>query len=217
MFTRLYASGTRTVRGLEALSLSVPPTPGESIVKRAGNTGLFCLAEVFNAKGYDSEFLYGGYGAFDDMNAFFAGNGYGVHDRTEIADKDIHHANVWGVADEDLYTLALSRFDRAHAAAQAVLRAPDDDVEPSSVHVPGRTRSVAAEATHQRGAVHRLGDRRFPGARAQARVVRGHGVRLHRRPLRDERRQGGAAGVPLSHSVVGVRAGACRAGARSMA
>lgn len=118
VFTRLYASGTRTVRGLEALSLSVPPTPGESIVKRPGNTGLFSLAEVFNAKGYDSEFLYGGYGAFDDMNAFFAGNGYGVHDRTEIAAKDIHHENVWGVADEDLYTLALNRFDQAHAAGK---------------------------------------------------------------------------------------------------
>jgi phosphoglycerol transferase MdoB-like AlkP superfamily enzyme len=79
---------------------------------------LFSLAEVFNAKGYDSEFLYGGYGAFDDMNAFFAGNGYGVHDRTEIADKDIHHENVWGVADEDLYTLTLDRFDRAYASGK---------------------------------------------------------------------------------------------------
>jgi len=118
VFTRLYASGTRTVRGLEALSLSVPPTPGESIVKRPGNAGLFSLAEVFNAKGYDSEFLYGGYGAFDEMNAFFAGNGYGVHDRTEIPDAQIHHENVWGVADEDLYTLALSRFDKAHAAGK---------------------------------------------------------------------------------------------------
>src|SRR5690606_29064098 len=29
----LWATGTRTVRGLEALSLSVPPTPGESIVR----------------------------------------------------------------------------------------------------------------------------------------------------------------------------------------
>lgn len=115
VFTHLYASGTRTVRGLEALSLSVPPTPGESIVKRPNNTGLFSLAQVFNTKGYDSEFLYGGYGAFDNMNAFFAGNGYGVHDRTEIPDNQIHHENVWGVADEDLYTLALRRFDSAHA------------------------------------------------------------------------------------------------------
>jgi len=118
VFSRLYASGTRTVRGLEALALSVPPTPGESIVKRPGNEGLFSMATVFNAHGYDSEFLYGGYGAFDNMNYFFGHNGYAVHDRTEIPDGAIHHENIWGVADEDLYTMALSRFDKADAAGR---------------------------------------------------------------------------------------------------
>ncbi len=118
VFGNLYASGTRTVRGLEALALSVPPTPGESIVKREHNTGLFSLADVFNAKGYVSQFLYGGYGAFDNMNAFFGGNGYEVHDRTGIPDKAIHHENIWGVADEDLYTLAMGVFDRDHAAGK---------------------------------------------------------------------------------------------------
>jgi CheY-like chemotaxis protein len=49
VFTQLYATGTRTVRGLEALSLSVPPTPGESIVKRPGNENLFSLASIFCA------------------------------------------------------------------------------------------------------------------------------------------------------------------------
>lgn len=114
MFTDLYATGTRTVRGLEALALSVPPTPGESIVKREHNEGLFSLADVFNAKGYRSMFLYGGYGAFDNMNYFFGHNGYEVHDRTEIPKERIHHANIWGVADEDLYTMALDRFDSAY-------------------------------------------------------------------------------------------------------
>lgn len=118
VFTRLYASGTRTVRGLEALSLSVPPTPGESIVKRPHNEGLFSLASIFNAHGYRSEFLYGGYGAFDNMNYFFGHNGYAVHDRREIPGSAIHHENVWGVADEDLYTMALARFDEAHAAGR---------------------------------------------------------------------------------------------------
>ena len=33
MFTNLYATGNRTVRGLEALTLNIPPTAGESIVK----------------------------------------------------------------------------------------------------------------------------------------------------------------------------------------
>jgi len=112
VFTKLFASGTRTVRGLEALALSVPPTPGESIVKRPGNEGLFSLAEVFNSKGYSSTFLYGGYGAFDNMNYFFGHNGYAVADRSDIPSDRIHQANIWGVADEDLYSLAIDTFDR---------------------------------------------------------------------------------------------------------
>ena len=96
-------TGTRTVRGLEALSLSIPPTPGESIIKRKANEGLFSLADVFNEKGYKSEFIYGGYGYFDNMNYYFAQNGYEAVDRNVIAKKDIHTENVWGVADEDLF------------------------------------------------------------------------------------------------------------------
>jgi phosphoglycerol transferase MdoB-like AlkP superfamily enzyme len=114
-FTQLYANGTRTVRGLEALSLSVPPTPGESIVKRPGNENLNSLADVFNAKGYTSEFVYGGYGYFDNMNHFFGSNGYTAVDRNVIDDKDIHAENVWGVADEDLFTLVMKRMDESYA------------------------------------------------------------------------------------------------------
>ncbi|URX63883.1 LTA synthase family protein [Luteibacter anthropi] len=114
-FTQMYANGTRTVRGLEALALSVPPTPGESIVKRPDNENLWSLADVFNAKGYVSEFVYGGYGYFDNMNHFFASNGYAAVDRNVIDSKDIHAENVWGVADEDLYTLVIKRMDAAYA------------------------------------------------------------------------------------------------------
>lgn len=111
LFTDVLATGTRTVRGLEALSLSVPPAPGESIVRRQHNEGLATLGEVFRRKGYHTYFLYGGYGAFDDMNRFFGHNGYDVYDRTDIPDHEIHHENVWGVADEDLYTMAMKHFD----------------------------------------------------------------------------------------------------------
>lgn len=118
VFTDLWATGTRTVRGLEALSLSVPPTPGESIVKRERNEGLYTLGQVFRDKGYHAMFLYGGYGAFDNMNYFFGHNGYDVHDRTEIPSAQIHHENVWGVADEDLYTMAMRHFDADAAAGR---------------------------------------------------------------------------------------------------
>jgi len=118
LFTRTYATGTRTVRGLEALALSVPPTPGQSIVRRPDNAGLSSLATVFNAKGYDSLFLYGGYGWFDNMNAFFGANGYRVVDRTAIPREAVHFENVWGVADEDLYDAAVREFDASHAAGK---------------------------------------------------------------------------------------------------
>ncbi|HET6545234.1 MAG TPA: LTA synthase family protein, partial [Rhodanobacteraceae bacterium] len=115
-FTRLYANGTRTVRGLEALTLSVPPTPGDSLVRQSHNENLFSLAGIFNDRGYTSEFVYGGYGYFDNMNYFFDHNGYKSIDRNDIArDATIHSENVWGVADEDLYTLAMRRMDAIHA------------------------------------------------------------------------------------------------------
>ncbi|WP_199099594.1 LTA synthase family protein [Dyella sp. ASV21] len=115
-FDNLYANGTRTVRGLEALSLSVPPTPGDSIVKAHNNENLFSVADVFNDRGYQSDFVYGGYGYFDNMNYFFSHNGYRAVDRNDIAKGEtIHHENVWGVADEDLYTLALKQMDEANA------------------------------------------------------------------------------------------------------
>ncbi|AJE02458.1 LTA synthase family protein [Geobacter pickeringii] len=102
-FTHLYASGTRTVRGLEALSLSIPPLPGTSIVKRPDNGGFRSWGEVMREKGYDTRFIYAGYGYFDNMNAFFAGNGCDIVDRTNFAKDEITFANVWGVCDEDLF------------------------------------------------------------------------------------------------------------------
>jgi phosphoglycerol transferase MdoB-like AlkP superfamily enzyme len=114
-FDNLYANGTRTVRGLEALSLSVPPTPGDSLIREKHNENLFSLADVFNDRGYQSDFVYGGYGYFDNMNYFFSHNGYRTVDRGDIPkDAPIHSQNVWGVSDEDLYTLALQQMDDIH-------------------------------------------------------------------------------------------------------
>lgn len=111
LFTQLYATGTRTVRGLEALSLSVPPTPGNSIVKRPHNEHLYTLGSVFADKGYAPLYVYGGYSYFDNMQGFYEGNGYRVADRTQLADAEIHFQNIWGVSDEDLFTLALREID----------------------------------------------------------------------------------------------------------
>ncbi|MEO8804282.1 MAG: LTA synthase family protein [Rudaea sp.] len=118
-FEHMYANGTRTVRGLEAVTLSVPPAPGDSLVKEKHNENLFSLGSVFNQHGYVSEFAYGGYGYFDNMNYFFAHNGYKNVDRRDVpSDATIHSENVWGMADEDLYTLAMTQMDEIHAASK---------------------------------------------------------------------------------------------------
>jgi phosphoglycerol transferase MdoB-like AlkP superfamily enzyme len=116
-FANAYATGNRTVRGLEALSLALPPTPGQSIVRRPHNEHLFSLGAVLEDLGYDVYFAYGGYGYFDNMNAFFAHNDYHVFDRTDMAPERIGFANVWGVADEYLFDEVLRVLD--HAAEKA--------------------------------------------------------------------------------------------------
>jgi len=114
-FSRVYATGNRTVRGLEALSLSLPPTPGQSIVRRPGNENLFSLGSVFKHKGYGAIFAYGGYGYFDNMNDYFSANHLRAVDRRNIPASRIEFENVWGVADEHLYDQAIEEIDREKA------------------------------------------------------------------------------------------------------
>ena len=118
LFTRLYATGTRTVRGLEATSLGTPPIPGQAIVRRPDNDHLATLGEILTRQGFDSFFFYGGYGYFDNMNAYFAGNSHRVVDRTRIPKEAIGFENVWGVADEYLFDQALKQLDEVHAGGQ---------------------------------------------------------------------------------------------------
>lgn len=121
-FNNFYATGTRTDRGLEAITLSIPPTPGRSIVKRIGReSGYGSLGQQLAAVGYDPVFVYGGRGYFDNMNAFFSGNGYRIVDQSSVDESEISFKNAWGMADEDLYKQALKLADADHAKQQPFL------------------------------------------------------------------------------------------------
>lgn len=101
LFTNLYASGNRTVRGMEGVLASFPPLPGDSIVKRHLSDNVSTLARTLKKENYQTVFLYGGRGVFDGMRSFNIRNGY---DRF-IEQKDFSNPSfttVWGVADEDL-------------------------------------------------------------------------------------------------------------------
>jgi phosphoglycerol transferase MdoB-like AlkP superfamily enzyme len=115
-FPHTYASGTRTVRGLEALTASFPPIPTVSILRRPGNENIATWGAVMRQLGYHTSFLYGGYGYFDNMNYFYANNGFEVLDR-EAIDK-IRFENIWGVSDEDLFDRSIAHFDALHAKGE---------------------------------------------------------------------------------------------------
>jgi len=113
-FEHFYASGTRTVRGLEALSLAIPPTPGQSIVRRPGNEDMFTMGNVLKDKGYDVRYVYGGNSFFDNMGYFFSHNGYQVIDQRDIPKDRIHHTTAWGVADEDAFSILMDECDESY-------------------------------------------------------------------------------------------------------
>ena len=112
VFDSLFAAGNRTVRGLEALSLCLPPSAGESIIKRKANRmGNLSVGSVLSRLGYKSQFIYGGDSYFDNMGDFFSHNGYEVIDRKNIPDNQVTFANIWGVCDEDIFRKSLQVFD----------------------------------------------------------------------------------------------------------
>lgn len=117
-FTQLYASGTRTVRGMEALTTSLAPVPPESVVKRTGNENLFNLSTIMRKQGYAPSFIYGGYGTFDDMNSYYKANGWRVLDRTDMPKPKF--ATIWGISDEELFDNALADFDKQVARGEPI-------------------------------------------------------------------------------------------------
>jgi phosphoglycerol transferase MdoB-like AlkP superfamily enzyme len=119
-FASVYATGTRTVRGLEAVSLGTPPVPGQAIVRRPGNAHLSTLGELLEHQGFATSFVYGGYGYFDNMNAYFNANDYRVVDRTDFSQASIVFENIWGVADESLFANVLDVIDRGAATGKPV-------------------------------------------------------------------------------------------------
>ena len=117
LFTNLYASGNRTVRGMEGVLSSFPPLPGESIVKRQFSDNVETIARVLKRDGYTTAFLYGGRGVFDGMRSFAVRNGYDKF----VEQKQIEHptfTTVWGVCDEDLFARSVEEFKNLSQGGQ---------------------------------------------------------------------------------------------------
>ncbi|MFH2064944.1 MAG: LTA synthase family protein [Pseudomonadota bacterium] len=111
-FNRLYATGTRSVRGIEALITGFLPTPGRSVVKLGKSQhNFFSIASLLSSNGYHTQFIYGGESNFDNMKGFFLGNGF--QQVIDLQDYDNpNFKSTWGVSDGDLFKKAHDFFSQ---------------------------------------------------------------------------------------------------------
>ena len=112
LFTNLYCTGTRSVRGIEAVITGFLPSPSESVVKLSNSqTGFFTLAAALKEKGYHTSFIYGGMANFDNMASFFNGNGFeDIIDEPDFSNDKTALHGTWGYSDEDLAVKANTYF-----------------------------------------------------------------------------------------------------------
>lgn len=117
-FTQLYATGTRSVRGIEAVVTGFAPTPADSTVKLdLSQKGFFTLADLLSRMGYNTEFIYGGETHFDNMQGFFMGNGF----QQVFGQKDYKNpvfVASWGASDEDLLNKTHEQLMAHHASGK---------------------------------------------------------------------------------------------------
>lgn len=110
LFENLYATGTRSVRGIEAVTAGFTPTPARATVKLTkSQNGFFTIADLLGRNGYKTSFIYGGEKHFDNMASYFYGNGF----QTIIDEKDYKNPKfqgTWGMSDEDLFDKANDTF-----------------------------------------------------------------------------------------------------------
>ncbi len=105
-FDNLYATGTRSVRGIEAVMTGFLPSPSRSVVKLSKSQQHFStIAQILANQGYTTQFVYGGESHFDNMKSFFLGNG--VQHIVDFDDiEDPQFVSSWGASDVDLFRQA---------------------------------------------------------------------------------------------------------------
>ncbi|RVU37031.1 alkaline phosphatase family protein [Rheinheimera riviphila] len=117
-FDQLYATGTRSVRGIEAVVAGFMPTPAQSVVKLSNSQQNFAtIASILQQQGYHTQFVYGGEAHFDNMRGFFSANGF-----SEMVDQNNMPAakfiGSWGASDEDVFDSAHLQLQRLHQQQQ---------------------------------------------------------------------------------------------------
>lgn len=152
LLTNLYATGNRTVRGLEGTLCSFVPLPGDAVIKRPRKFPVATLASVLRAEGYDTAFFYGGWGVFDSMKPFFLANGYGSFiERGDFPGDPF--ATIWGVADEFVFDEMLRRQIESARSGRRLFATLLTTSNHKPYDVPARPTSVPAALRNREAAV----------------------------------------------------------------
>lgn len=103
LFNNFYANGDRSDKGIVAILSGYPAQPTTSIIKTPSKTqSLPSLFEVFNNRGYETCFYYGGDIDFANMRSYFLNTQ--VKKLVTVDDFDPKFNNSkWGVHDEHLF------------------------------------------------------------------------------------------------------------------
>ncbi|MEE8243664.1 MAG: sulfatase-like hydrolase/transferase [Pseudomonadales bacterium] len=119
-FDNVYATGSRTTRGLEAILNGFPPLPGIAVTERAGFERLPSLPRDLGRAGFHTSFVYGGWPGFSSFFDYWKGIGF--HEMSSRYDFDDRWFETsWGVADEILFDRVLTEMDRLTEAHERVM------------------------------------------------------------------------------------------------
>jgi phosphoglycerol transferase MdoB-like AlkP superfamily enzyme len=120
-FSNLFAIGTRSARGIEAVVSGFPPSPSRSVLKLGLAQQHFpTIASILKQHDYDTQFIYGGESHFDNMAGFFLANGFDrVTDESDFNNPSFR--GTWGVSDEDVFDRVHEEMDTASSKPQLIL------------------------------------------------------------------------------------------------
>ncbi len=110
-FTRLYATGDRSDKGLIGILSGYPAQPTTSIITIPSKTAtLPSLPKYFRSKGYHTSFYYGGETEFANIKSYLLQQGFDrIVDKSKFKARDMN--SKWGAHDHIVFNRLLSDLD----------------------------------------------------------------------------------------------------------
>ena len=113
LFSKIYATGNRTDKGIIGTLAGYPSLAAESIVKWPEKMERIpALSQVFLKNGYHTSFFYGGQSEFDNFKAFVLSHGYQtLTDKKKFRTEDMN--SKWGAYDGVVFNRQLQDLNTA--------------------------------------------------------------------------------------------------------